>query len=208
MSRMLHFAAVAPVAAATFVCALSAQSSQGGKPPREIRFEILSLKPIQPGAALSAKSDPTLNGFTARLSLWQLIMLAFTADAPVAWAATQLKNAPNWIGDFYDIDARVSQSDLQAWQHQGPGHELLRSALRTALRERCKLAIHEEASQAEMFDLILAKGGPHLKPSAAGGALPRADRSCPAVEWRSDRTRVDGRSGGTIRRRWGIWSSF
>ena len=83
-----------------------------------------------------------------------------------------MKNDPNWLGTFYDIDARVSQADLKAWQHQTGAHELLRSALRAALRDRCKLAIHEEPGQAEMLELIVAKGGPHLKPSIPGAPLP------------------------------------
>jgi len=150
--------------------AAAAQNNPNARP--EVRFEILSIRPIQPGAALSVKTDPTPNGFTARLSMWQLIMLAFTTDDAVTFGATQLRNDPNWLGAFYDIDARVSQADLKTWQHQSSAHELLRSALRTALRDRCRLAIHNEPGQAEMFDLIVAKGGPHLKPTAPGSAPP------------------------------------
>jgi uncharacterized protein (TIGR03435 family) len=99
-------------------------------------------------------------------------MLGFTKDDSVGWGATQLENAPSWLGEFYDFDARVSQSDLEAWQHQTAEHELLRSAMRAALRDRCKLVIHERPGQSEALDLIVAKGGPRLKTAAANATLP------------------------------------
>jgi uncharacterized protein (TIGR03435 family) len=129
---------------------------------------------------LSFTDRRTPNGYRATLSIWQTIMLAYTTDDNVTWGATQVKNAPNWLGDFYDIDARVSQADLQAWQHQSSQQELLRSAMRAALRDRCKLAIHEEPSQAEMFELVVAKGGPRLKPAAPGATLPTGGMKLPS----------------------------
>jgi len=161
------------VMAATFWMPFAAaQTNSPAKPQREVKFEILSLRPIKPGTNLSFADRPTPNGYRATLSIWQTIMLAYTSDDSATWGATQLKNYPNWLGDFYDIDARVSQADLEAWQHQSSQHELLRSAMRAALRDRCKLAIHEEPSQAQMFELIVAKGGARLKPAAPGATLP------------------------------------
>ena len=139
---------------------------------REVRFEVLSFRPIKPGTSLQFNDHPTPNGFRATLSVWQAVMLAYTNDPAVSWGGTEIKNAPNWLGDFYDIDARVSPADLQAWQHQTGRYELLRSAMRAALKDRCKLAIHEEPSQAEMFELVVAKGGPRMKPAAPDAVLP------------------------------------
>lgn len=109
-------------------------------------------------------------------------MLAHTTEDSAAWGATELKNAPNWLGDFYEIDARVSQADLLPWQHQSNQYELLRSAMRAALRERCKLAIHEEsaASQREMLELIVAKGGTRLKTAAPDAKLPPGGMKLPS----------------------------
>jgi uncharacterized protein (TIGR03435 family) len=167
-----------PIAATTLAAAAcwipfgAAQTNLPAKPPREVKFEVLSIRPARPGAPLSGSDRPTPNGYRATLSVWQTIMLAYTNDDIVTWGATQMKNTPNWLGDFYDIDARVSQSDLQAWQHQSHQQELLRSAMRAALRDRFKLAIHEEPSQAATLELIVDKSGPRLKPSAPGATLP------------------------------------
>ncbi len=90
-------------------------------------------------------------------------MLAYGSGNSVEWGSFETRKAPGWTGDFYDIKARVSQADLRAWQHQSKEHELLRSAMRAALKDRCKLAIHEQPSKGEIFKLVVAKRGPRLK---------------------------------------------
>jgi len=95
----------------------------------------------------------------------QMAYLAYVSADSGAWGAGGVVNLPPWQGQFYDIAAKVSQADLTAWQHQGPGHELLRAAMRTALRERFRLAAHEQPSTGEIFELVVAKGGPRLKPT-------------------------------------------
>lgn len=150
------------------------------KPQKEVKFQVISLRPMKPGAGLSLAESPTPNGYRATLSLWQMIMLAYTTGDHTSWGATEVKNAPAWIGDFYDIDARVAQADLQAWQNQSSQHELLRSAMRAALADRCRLALHEEPSQAAMFELVVVKGGPHLRAAAPGSPLPQGGVKLPS----------------------------
>jgi hypothetical protein len=89
-------------------------------------------------------TTPSPNGFDSRLSLWQAIMVAYGPGNYVNWGSVEILKAPSWIDDFYDIKARVSQADLKAWQSQSKEQELLRSAMRAALKDRCKLAIHEQ----------------------------------------------------------------
>jgi uncharacterized protein (TIGR03435 family) len=93
----------------------------------------------------------------------QMVMLAYVSADSRVWGSVEMLNLPVWQGQFYDVAAGVSQSDLRAWQHQGPERELLRAAMRAALRERFKLAIHEKPSLGEIFELVVAKGGAQLK---------------------------------------------
>jgi hypothetical protein len=65
-------------------------------------------------------------------------MIAYAPSGVMSWVSVPLLNAPESTGDFCDINARVSQADLKAWQSQSSEHELLRSALRAALKERFK----------------------------------------------------------------------
>jgi uncharacterized protein (TIGR03435 family) len=145
-------------------------SSQGTENAKEIKFEVLSIRPIQPGAQLGLNANPSPNGFVARLSIFQLINLAYAPGDSTTWGTMEVRNLPSWDGAFYDIDARVAAADLTAWQHQSSQHELLRSAIRAALKERCKLAVHEEPSKAADLELVVGKRGPRLQAAAPGFA--------------------------------------
>ena len=109
--------------------------------------------------------SPSPDGFRSVLSLMQMVYIAYVSADSGAWLAGSVVNLPPWQGQFYDIAAKVSQADLTAWQHQGRDYELLRAAMRTALRERFHLAAHEQPSTGEIFELVVAKGGPRLKPT-------------------------------------------
>jgi uncharacterized protein (TIGR03435 family) len=164
-----------PLLAAAFVTfSAVAQNSQGdysaknrssGEAANEFKFEVLSIKPIQRVPDIGI-TNPTPNGFSAKVQLHQVVLLAYGPPYPILrpdFLFSELRNLPNWSGEVYAFDARVSQADLKAWQSQGKNHDLLRSALRAALKERFKLALHEEPAQRPMFELVIAKGGPRLK---------------------------------------------
>jgi len=149
--------------------------------------------------------DPDPNGFRSVLSLMQMVYLAYVS----ANSGVKVLNLPAWQGQFYDIAAKVSQADLTAWQHQGPERELLRAAMRTALRERFKLALHEQPSTGVIFELVAAKGGVRLRPTdpandprspgrtekdrpAGGGRVQTTEKGRPVeIAW-------DKRPGGTF----------
>lgn len=144
---------------------------------KEVKFEVLSIHPIQPGSPLvSGSFAPTPNGFASRLSIWQAIMIAYAPGDYMTWGTTQVLKAPGWIGDFYDFNARVSQADLKAWQSQSKEHELLRSALRTALKERFNLVLHEQPSTGKIYELVVGKGGPRLNAAAPNSPLPAGSK--------------------------------
>jgi uncharacterized protein (TIGR03435 family) len=154
----------------------------------QVRFEVLSIRPANAAVNLPMNAGPSPTGFDSRLSLWQAINVAYGPANYVNWGSVEIRNGPSWVGDFYDIKGRVAEADLPAWQKQGTEHELLRSAMRTALKERCKLAIHEQASKGEIFELVVGKGGPRLKAAApnatlpSGGKLPRGGVLVQTVE--------------------------
>ena len=79
---------------------------------------------------------------------------------------------PSWSAQVFAFDARLSPRDFKAWQSQGKNQDLLRAALRAALKDRFKLAIHEEPAQQTVFELVVAKRGPRLKPPTPDAALP------------------------------------
>jgi uncharacterized protein (TIGR03435 family) len=111
------------------------------------------------------KTNPDPNGFRSVLSVMQMVELAYGSVDSGAGDSVKLLNLPDWQGQFYDIAAKMSQADLTAWQHQRPEHELLRLAMRTALRERFKLVVHEQPFTGDIFELVVAKGGVRLRPT-------------------------------------------
>jgi uncharacterized protein (TIGR03435 family) len=153
----------------------AAQSNNRAQPGKELKFEVLSIRPtrLAPGA-MQGISNPTPNGFTTTASLWQLVVFAFGPPVPAwMWTSVKIANQPSWLAEeYYTVDARVSQADLKAWQSQSTDQELLRSALRAVLRERCKLAIHEQPSQERNYELVVANGGSRLKATVPGSPLP------------------------------------
>ncbi|HEX3878507.1 MAG TPA: TIGR03435 family protein [Bryobacteraceae bacterium] len=160
-------------------CLFAAAQSNPGSQSKETQFEVLSIRPMISSVSVPMNTNPSPNGFESRLSLWQAIMVAYGPVNYVNWGSVEILKAPSWIGDFYDIKARVSQADLKAWQTQTNQHELLRSAVRAALKERCKLAIHEQPSKAEIFELVVGKRGPRLK-AAVPGSMPHTDVKLPS----------------------------
>ena len=143
---------------------------------KEVRFEVFSIR-LRADMPSEMRFGPTPNGFASSLSLWQMIMLAYAPERPQTWFSgngpTHVRNSPKWAGDWYDIDARVSEDDLEAWQNRSRQPELLRSALRAALQERCKLVIREQPTEAPDYQLVVRKGGPNLKTAVQDGALPK-----------------------------------
>ncbi len=143
---------------------------------------------LERGAPSMGNVTPAPNGFVSTLSVWQMLQLAYVSESTANWSGGggEVRNCPNWSGEFYYIDARVSRADYDAWQHQSGRHELLRSAMRAALKDRCKLAIHAQPSVGKIFELSVGKGGPRLKAAAPGAAPPNARKLASGGVWVQD----------------------
>ena len=188
--RLFFVILLAPLFALPLLLHLPAMAQNG--PPKDFHFEVLSIRPVD-GSPYTlgprvGKTDPDPNGFRSVLAVYQMLMVAYGPVNSSNWGSVEVLKWPSWQAQFYDIAAKVSQADLRAWQHQGPEHGLLRAAMRAALRERCKLAIHEQPSKGDIFELVVAKGGARLKPTA-----PAND---PRPPGRTEKNRPDG--GGWV----------
>src|SRR5215469_8216612 len=115
-----------------------AKNRSGSEATTEFRFEVLSIHPIEREASGSlGVTKPTLNGFSARALVYQLVLAAYGPPSAILRpnrAFTEVRNLPNWYGEVYAFEARVSQADLKAWQSQGKNYDLLRAALQAALK--------------------------------------------------------------------------
>jgi bla regulator protein BlaR1 len=139
---------------------------------KDIKFEVFSIRPSKADAA-QAGIDVTPSGFKATMNLWSLIMLAFNPQLPLYWKDVKIQNAPQWLSDdSYSVDARVADADVAVWKTQGRESEMVRGALRAALKERCKLQLHVTPIEVPYLDLVVGKRGPKLKEATPGVTAP------------------------------------
>jgi uncharacterized protein (TIGR03435 family) len=147
---------------------------------KEFKFEIASIKPVDPESSLSAgnrqlwgNTSPSPDGFRSRLTIKDMIMIAYADTVGIdARIYTPLLNPPAWSDDSFDVDARVSSSDLTAWRNQSSQHELLRSAMQDLLKQRCNLVIHSQPAELPDFKMVVGKKGPKFKATPSGFTLP------------------------------------
>ena len=181
--KYLSFAAQSSVIiAALFNSPAAAQGSHAAAvgnagTKNEVKFEVISIRNPAPNSPIATTDQITPDGYTAQLSLLQLITLAYASEQSPAENSnkglTQVSNGPTWIWNWYVINARVSDDDREAWSKQSNQHELLRSALRDMLKERFKLVIREVPAQLDGLQLVVErKNGPTFAPSNPGSPLP------------------------------------
>jgi bla regulator protein BlaR1 len=76
-----------------------------------------------------------------------------------------IEGGPGWIdSERYTINAKA-EGNANAYEMQG-------ALLQTLLENRFKLKIHRETREIPVYDLVVAKGGPKLKPFQEGSCTP------------------------------------
>jgi uncharacterized protein (TIGR03435 family) len=149
----------------------SANSAQAKKP---FAFEVFSIRPHKPGTA-TIDRQYTPDGFRVSWPLQYVILMAYVPQPGLRYSVTLL-HFPEWLTeDWYDIDARVAPEDMAAWQKAGPDiyeSEPLRSAMRAALEERCKLTLHITPVELPYWNIVVGKHGATLKETVPGAIKP------------------------------------
>lgn len=76
--------------------------------------------------------------------------------------------APEWMSsETYDINARLEEADLPAWQNPATQKQMFHALLQALLAQRCKLVVHREMRERPVYDLVIAKNGPKLQKAAS-----------------------------------------
>ena len=118
-------------------------------------FEVASVRPTPPGKTGNTYlSPPGAAAFTAtNVTLDLRIEVAYGVDE------NQISRAPIWFGSqHYDVSAKPEGAG-------GLTYVQLRQPLQQLLEKRFRLAVHREKKDVEGYALVVAKGGPKLKPS-------------------------------------------
>jgi uncharacterized protein (TIGR03435 family) len=149
-------------------------------------YDVVSIKPYkdEPSAAvhwMGSKESP--DGFTLHNGpLTQIIAQAYRTEH------SKVTGMPDWmIKERYDMEAKMEPEVADALQKLNPAEQKLarQHMLRVLARDYLKLTIHMETAQVPIYELVIGKNGPRLKPPA--------DPNTP-----EQGMRVSGTAGATI----------
>lgn len=176
-NRSLLFVATAWVAAMPLGGLAQSPAEQGavarpavGAEGKPLAFAVASVRRNVSG---TGSCDPehlylTADGF--RMTNCPLIAALFMAYVPADGSALgfsidgRVVGAPDWMkSDRYDIDARIDQADMAAWQNPATQKEMLQEMMQSLLAERCKLAVHREMRDMPVYALVVGKKGPKFQ---------------------------------------------
>jgi uncharacterized protein (TIGR03435 family) len=159
---------VSIAAVAMVQLALASAPSQAQEAPSLLKsatgvpaFDVVSIKPGKPGCVLR-EIGPSPNGF--HIECIPLSMLIRYAFGYMSLSDERVFGEPAWTRSAaYDIDAKVEAQDAAAFDRLTI--EQKAAMLQTPLKSRFQLAMHGETRSLPVYALVIAKGGPRLKPS-------------------------------------------
>jgi uncharacterized protein (TIGR03435 family) len=139
-----------------------------------IKFDVISVRPADPGVGpklITFRS--TNNGFVATNQPLLMTLLMLYPESQLD--ASRVVGGPDWVRTLpWDIHAKVGDSDIAEWGRlsHDPGAEAKerrRATILAMLADRFKLTIHLETREGTVYGLVVAKGGPKIKPSRTDG---------------------------------------
>jgi bla regulator protein BlaR1 len=175
-------------------------------PPATPKFEVVSVKPCKADTASPGRIGGLgIRATPGRLSADCVPLKILIQHAYLVYANGQYRDfnfydvsfegAPAWIqSERYTINAKAEAS-RSAGMMNGP-------MLQALLEDRFRLKMHRATREAPAYELVVAKGGPRLKPF---------DGSCTPVDWTKtpqpppgpkDCRNVGGMSGPNATRYW------
>ena len=150
-------------------------SAKSAPAPKQFAFEVVSIRPHKPGSELF-NTQYVPDGYRASFTVESAIIQAYVPRLMSGWyvdhASQMVVHVPGWAAhDYYDIDARVAQADVAAWQQAWDGvvdSELLDRALQTVLKEHFKLVSHTTPVEIPCLNLVVGKHGAKLNVTVPG----------------------------------------
>jgi uncharacterized protein (TIGR03435 family) len=141
-----------------------------GKP---LAFDVVSIREYNPvsTAQTPVRNGPTSDGYhLRRLPLLAVIQIAYVpSEGGMTFRPNQITSLPELASNpiLYDIDAKVSEEDLPAWEDPNLQPAMLRAMLQAMLADRFKLVVHRETKLVPIYELTVGGKGPRFKPSEA-----------------------------------------
>lgn len=130
-------------------------------------FEVISIRPAAEGPQ---RMGPTQDGYQLRgLYMIVPILTAYPPsynDRMLYKSKDQQINFPDWVStEPFDMDAKVSDADLADWHDPAKQSQMMREMLQAMLADRLKFQVHREKREGNVYEMVVAKGGPKFKPA-------------------------------------------
>ncbi len=143
-------------------------------------FEVATIKPTPAGTRMM-RIQWTPDGFLMEnVSLRQIIRNAYGANSDA-----QLTGGPQSLLDqHFDIQAKLDPDEVVRVKALSRDEKQRQLALmmQSLLRDRFQLRMHVETRELPTYDLVVAKGGSKLQPSAPPPSAPAAPPPEPGAE--------------------------
>jgi len=182
---MRTFPGLSILPAALLLCALvaparfsSSQETTSGRPS----FEVATIKPsgltqYVPGGPAGTGAYFAWQGTT----LSRLLSMAYFV--PYYWKIDwQMKGGqPGWVdSQLWDVEARARPEDVEPFP-RGPITQPTKFMfmLQSLLEDRFKLQVERQTRQGPVYNLVVAKGGPWIKPDDAQSPPARPEPATP-----------------------------
>ena len=144
--------------AAAMFAAVSLWAQTSSPAPADLRFEVASLKPSQPGGRGGAirPAEGGMRYVANNYSIRGMITVAYRIKPD------QVAGAPAWFdSDLYDMDAKAEKPSTP---------DELHTMLMNLLVDRMHLKFHREQREMRRYTLLVDKDGPRLTPHEAQNA--------------------------------------
>lgn len=152
---MLSFFLVSPAASAQTNGAAKADSAQAAPPA----YDVMTIKPSDSGSRGTAIGGHGDRFMAQNCSLKMLLQYAYDLNED------SIVGVPSQLGSKgFDINAKIVEPNLDALKKQSPEQERL--MVLPLLTERFQLKTHMETRPGSIYELVVAKGGPKLKPAS------------------------------------------
>ena len=160
---------MAALAAGMDGTALLGQAAVSGVAEKPLVFEVVSIRPDPSAIPGHGRIEVTPNGW--HMAGEPLIAALLTAYVPTTsdammYTVSTLAGVPDWMQtELYDVDAKVPEPELAAWQNPATQPAMLRTMMQAMLADRCKLRVHRGSKEVGVYSLVVGKSGAKLKES-------------------------------------------
>ena len=200
MNRMAVVADLATTTALVTIAAifagpvlLNGGGSSGQGPPvrAAAAFEVVSIKVNTSGQPVGVIPElfqlrPGGRFVISNVTLKQLVLLAYRSEV----TAAHISGGPAWFdSERYNVEAVAAPGTVPATLTGRGRARLLEEMMQSLLADRFKLRVRREIRQADVYALVVARGGPKL--------IPAKNQNCAVTE--DPATRCHQTSGGVNR---------